>query len=71
MHPEILKTERLGSRDKGNVRMCCQACGKADSNGFFVGATGKVFCSEECIQNIFRRRQTNDKKGVSTAILLK
>lgn len=70
-HPEILKTERLGSRqivaENGG---CCRFCGKSvrlcrDEHCF--GFDGELFCSESCLHMTIagRRRRKLTQKGNS------
>ncbi len=53
-HPDILKAERLGSRDKNDGVSVCTVCGRADDGSFFVSSIGQVFCGIRCIELNFK-----------------
>ncbi len=57
MNWDILRTERLGSRDKDEETSRCKVCGKYDDGDFFVSATGEIFCSMECRMTKFNLRR--------------
>ncbi len=54
-HPEILKTERFGSRHKERFDRRCYICGRECGDSFFVNAVGRIFCSTECIEKRFKQ----------------
>ncbi len=55
-HPEILRAERLGSRDKELLDCGCTVCGGEDKGDGFVSGMGEFFCSEKCRENYIRGR---------------
>ncbi len=67
-HPEILRTEKFGSRDKKKtVRAICRACGKTVFDEEPVwDITGNLFCSSKCKNRNFNkrmRRVNDDQEG--------
>ena len=67
-HPEILRTEKFGSREKQRVsNLICQACGKTISDWEPVcDITGNLFCGSKCKNKSFNkrvRRVNNDQEG--------
>lgn len=49
-HPEILRTEKFGSREGGCFDNRCCVCKKECQDNFLVNVVGKLFCSTECME---------------------
>ncbi len=56
-HPEILKTEKFGSReDLENCILYCEECGDIKNklyDSYYIDKHGNVFCCESCVMDYY------------------
>ena len=72
--PEVVKTERFGSRDDFKLKeSVCLFCGAEILDKFFCDISGNLFCSRICRdkRDIKGKEKRDDKKRTYAAILLK